>query len=452
MYGIDYKALGIGLAFGALTFGASNGARAAVFNVPAGDEQALITAINNANANGEADTINLARGTYALRTVNNEIDDSASVGFGANGLPQITTEITINGARLDKNGDNTTTIRVARSGNKAGPFRIFFVANTGDLTLRRVRVQGCFEGSGAQSSCVFPGGGDPARGPNGAAIANDGRLRLFNGTISETVADSVAGGVFNAGEALFRDSTVSDNFAGGGEGGGIINDATGALRIVRSTISDNESEGFPGGGGGIANSGILRVLNSTISGNTADGGNNGGGGILNAGSGTAVLRFVTITRNRRTNPEDVGIIKGGGIANQDQGTVKLSNSILAENTFIRNTFSDPGRRRRSDCTGTLTSQGFNIVGDNFRCNFVALPSDQVGTTNSPINPRLRALADNGGFTLTHALRANSPAIDKGSNAVCPPTDQRLVRRPINGDRKGSARCDVGAFEFAPGRR
>src|SRR5512146_3240098 len=52
----------------------------------------LISAINTANANGQADTISLAANcTYTLTTANNTGDHNAS------GLPVIASDITING-------------------------------------------------------------------------------------------------------------------------------------------------------------------------------------------------------------------------------------------------------------------------------------------------------------------------------------------------------------------
>lgn len=66
---------------------------------------------------------------------------------------------------------------------------------------------------------------------------------------------------------------------------------------------------------------------------------------------------------------------------------------------------------------------------------------------------LSALANNGGPTRTHALIANSPAIDTANPAGCSDyvlapliTDQQGVARAINGG-SGGARCDRGAFEF-----
>lgn len=68
-------------------------ARAATFNIPNGDVAGLIAALNTANGNGEADTINLAAsGTYTLMAV-----DNTSAYRGPNGLPAIASQITING-------------------------------------------------------------------------------------------------------------------------------------------------------------------------------------------------------------------------------------------------------------------------------------------------------------------------------------------------------------------
>ncbi len=62
---------------------------------------------------------------------------------------------------------------------------------------------------------------------------------------------------------------------------------------------------------------------------------------------------------------------------------------------------------------------------------------------------LGPLADNGGPTMTRALRPGSPAIDAGVAADCPDTDQRGRPRPIDGDGDGVATCDAGAYELNP---
>ncbi len=63
--------------------------------------------------------------------------------------------------------------------------------------------------------------------------------------------------------------------------------------------------------------------------------------------------------------------------------------------------------------------------------------------------RARQPAHNSGPTLTHALWADSPAIDSADPASCPADDQRGTARPQDGDGDGTANCDVGAFELLP---
>ena len=70
------------------------------------------------------------------------------------------------------------------------------------------------------------------------------------------------------------------------------------------------------------------------------------------------------------------------------------------------------------------------------------------------DPKLEPLADNGGATKTHALKANSPAIDVGHPNGCKDSngstlmgDQRGYLRTINADTVGNPQCDIGAYEY-----
>ena len=74
---------------------------------------------------------------------------------------------------------------------------------------------------------------------------------------------------------------------------------------------------------------------------------------------------------------------------------------------------------------------------------------------------LGPLQDNGGPTWTHMPLEGSPVIDRGiclSTSIPLPeglqlapilTDQRGVRRPIDGDQDGVMLCDIGAVEYRP---
>ena len=90
-----------------------NGAQ---FFCSSGNVTCLIAAINQANKHAGADTINLDPGIYTL---------TSSVNF--NGLPIITSHITIN-------GDDAATTIIERDPDAPG-FRIFSVAVSGKLTL-----------------------------------------------------------------------------------------------------------------------------------------------------------------------------------------------------------------------------------------------------------------------------------------------------------------------------
>ena len=72
-------------------------------------------------------------------------------------------------------------------------------------------------------------------------------------------------------------------------------------------------------------------------------------------------------------------------------------------------------------------------------------------------PQLGPLQNNGGPTQTHALLSGSPAIDGGNPNGCRNQfgvlllkDQPGLRRTVDGNRDGTARCDIGAVEFGSG--
>jgi CSLREA domain-containing protein len=269
----------------------------------------------------------------------------------------------------------------------------------------------------------------------------------------DRVLDIAAGVTVEIRDVTLRNGRVQ---AAATSGGGIRN--RGALTLARSVVTANRTEGF---GGGIASSdsdSTLTLSQSTISDNTAAG---GGGGI--AIDGTATLTNVTISGNRSLTDFGGGLYffsdtdstvdnatitgnsaaqRGGGILAEGSPfigrTPEIANSILAGNTAS----SEP------DCSGSVTSAGYNLVGNGTGCtSFAPANHDLEGNPGALLDPRLGPLAGNGGPTPTHALLAGSPALDAGNpaapglgGAACEATDQRGAPRP------GGARCDIGAFE------
>jgi len=156
--------------------------------------------------------------------------------------------------------------------------------------------------------------------------------------------------------------------------------------------------------------------------------------VINA---TATLNNVTITGNTADNDAN-GSGDGGGVAIDSTGTVNVKNTVIGDNTD-KSMGADP---KHPDCSGTITSEGYNLIEDVTGCTIAgATTGNVVGQ-----DPRLSQVADNGGSTQTHALQKNSPAIDAGNPAApgsggsaCEATDQRGVPRT-------GSRCDMGAYE------
>lgn len=293
----------------------------------------------------------------------------------------------------------------------------------------------------------------------GGGIANSGALQVYKSAIIGNDADESGGGIHShGGTVLVKESVISDNTVVSGDGGGIaagfVGDGTvltivgstiadnltsdaggggisGGMRVTvaASTISGNRVQGADGdGGGGIDTVGTLVVADSTISGNATAG---SGGGIRSGGD--ASLNNVTIADNAADADRQYGG-DGGGVAVAG-GTFRLANSIVA------------GNRDQSggapDCSGTLTSQGYNILQVATGCAIGGMTTGNL----IGVNPKLGPLSDNGGDTLTHALTSTSPAINAGSPAApgsgggaCEAKDQRGAIRPRG------PRCDIGAYE------
>jgi len=275
----------------------------------------------------------------------------------------------------------------------------------------------------------------------GGGIYNAGPLTMTNCLLANNKTgahNAYGGGMYSQGALTIGNSTISGNstFAGAsspGEGGGLFLVGA-AVTIFNSTISGNSAAI----GGGIYKAGYpLTLINDTISGNFSNG---YGGGLYNA-SGTTGLYNATVTENQ-ANADDSGFDVGGGIANAAGATLTTINSIIADNQVVIPTLPYP-TLDLDECSGTITSQGYNIF------VYVNAGNCTVNGSYSTSDPLLGSLQFNGGPTQTSAIAPGSPAIDAGNPAGCTDnlgapvtTDQRGVPRPYG------AHCDIGAFEYA----
>lgn len=341
-----------------------------------------------------------ARGPTTL--TNTAVSDN--YGWGAVGGIESTAALTMTGSTVSGNGSG--------EGSEGG------IGNSGRMIIRRSVITGnnASDGSGGgiynttrgvleigESEISYNQGSGLDGG--GGGILNMGTLTVTASLISHNTIGAWSGaGLANQGAATIVGSTIEANSTGE-DGGGIGN--SGTLTLLGSTVDQNHAGT---NGGGIANTGVLSATNSTISANGAAG---AGSGVYNAGD--LALESATIALN------------GHGLVTL--GSVKIHNSILAGNAD-------------ADCEGAIESQGYNLFGSLATCSGAVAPGDLFGYGGQPLDPKLGALASNGGPTRTHMPLAGSPAIDHGDPASCPAADQRGIPRPYG------AACDIGAAERA----
>lgn len=251
-------------------------------------------------------------------------------------------------------------------------------------------------------------------GAKDLTISGNHRSRVFSVAANTTVdlsgltiANGLEGsgsGIYNAGNLTLSALTIRGNRGDSG----ILNDFNTTLNLYNSTISDNS------GYFAISNFGTMTIENSTIS-------NNAAGITLYNGGNLAINASIIANNSSYTGVQNV---KFG----QTQGVIKVKNTIIATNGL--------------DVVGEFVSEGYNLIGNgNLARGFThGQNGDQVGTGDSPIDPKLGELKDNGGSTWTYALLAGSPALTAANPYDRPQTDQRGIDR--------SSRRDIGAYENA----
>ncbi|TAN35432.1 HYR domain-containing protein [Patescibacteria group bacterium] len=434
----------------------------------------LRAAVMEANAMAGADAIlfdSSVNGTPITLTIAGAGENAAETGD-----LDVTGSVTITGNGMD----NTIIQACDATANPScsGIDRIFDVQDGAALNLSGVMLRngrGSSEPFGRSGGAIRVGLHLPWEGGNGTSSS----LILSNSALLNNVATVHGGAISSIGSVTISNSVITGNRAAGGSGGGVLNNLGGTLTVSNSTFSANTADG--GGGAVFANPGSLpapvTITNSTISENTSGGAGGGlfqnggssaftvtnttisgnraaghGGGIISAGSGTT-LASVTVTGNT-ADSDGNNDGDGGGL----QGTATVKNSIIAGNSDLS---AGASAVVRPDCAGTISSQGYNLIGNGTGCSGAVngANGDQVGTDEAPIDPTLGPLQDNGGSTETHALLGGSPAIDAANPAGCTDsagalltTDQRGMGYPraIDADSDGTVRCDIGAVEILDG--
>jgi hypothetical protein len=311
-------------------------------------------------------------------------------------------------------------------------------------------------------------------GPSLLTLDGGGVSRIFhlfpsNGTATVTLSGlTLTNGVALTGGAIFSDTSFASSSI--------------TLNLSNCVIRANRATDLPGvyaGGGGVAalRNTSLMMTDCEIGSNHA---NANGGGVWcysastfnrcafvgnttsNSGGGLLIRHEPVVTIMNSTFSGNASIFYswqsdygGGALHTQERGNVRIYNSTITGNTATKQC---GGIQSRGTTTmylvstivaGNSDTQGYPDINGLFtgvtNCliqvtNNVAL----VGTNNLyGVSPQLQPLAWNGGPTRTHALRSNSPAVDKGANPLGLTVDQRGVGYP----RSLGLAVDIGTYEL-----
>lgn len=355
-----------------------------------------------------------------------------------------------------------------------------FATSTSLYVGASVLISNTASGGAAPDSYAFHPGSHGGSAVGGAMLLSAGSsgsiaLSTFQGNSANggtagrynRSGDSQGGHIFNAGNLEISGTTFSGASSAAGirsllksvsQGGAIcsvnslvINGCTLNANAAIGAIGSGAALGGPGGdaeGGGLWISGVLAATNCTLVSNFSAGGRSlyamgippnvvlgdaRGGGVW-ISNAAATLVNLTIAANQvqggsvdlgQYPPPDIDPLDLIGAA--EGGALWITNStVTLLNTILANSIGG------GEVSGSVTDRGYNLCSD-------ATAQFSAPSSHNHTDPLLNSLSDNGGPTLTMALRPGSPAIDAIASGF-PLVDQRGSSRP----RGPSA--DIGAFE------
>lgn len=323
------------------------------------------------------------------------------------------------------------------------------ILNQGNLQLLHCVLKDNRAGNGAGYSGYSFLGNDGAPGGPGGAVYNEGEMlvdqclflrnsagtggqgadRVSNGSVAVTSyaggPGEAGGGLFNAGSAVVRNSSLVDNRGGPGGPGGAGGSVFSGVRAGPA--------GDGGDGAGLLNIGTLDLIQCTLTYNSSSG---QGGALANRGE-TSLLSLIacTVVSNSVSFPSTGAAIDNRSIINP----IRVRSCLIGENVSGG---SSP------DLFGSFTSGGFNLVS-------VVTPTssglidgsyaDQLGNEAHRLALNLGPLISFSEVCQGHVPSLSSPALEAG--------DSSLLTRPFElmVDQAGYSRfigrsIDAGAIE------
>lgn len=303
---------------------------------------------------------------------------------------------------------------------------------------------------------VLPGGnvqlknlafinGNCPEGEDGGAMHIQGNVQIVDCTIHDNYADDDGGALTLSGTNALVEITgcsIYDNACG--DDGGAIRCWEGTVNIQETSIHNNYSPSF---GGAISSNGNINIVQSTVSYNVAAG---NGGAIRQFTSGQLSVNNSTLANNEAG--QEGGAISSSAATSLNFCTIAYNEaddfgggmSISNQNSTIENTLIAfnlaPSSPNTNADNANFSSGGYNFIEDSTGGNWIVFASDLAGDSNTPLNPEIGSLTNNGGATETIEILPNSPCVDGANAAIFLPVDQLGYPRP------SGVTPDIGAFE------
>ncbi|MCW2992050.1 MAG: hypothetical protein JWM73_2644 [Solirubrobacterales bacterium] len=467
-----------------------------------GPGAAVISVSGDANANGVADggdsrVFDISdTGSVSISglTITGGYADGASVGGGAilvnDSSPLTLTDSTVTNSRSDSTDgaggialtDQLTSLTLVRStisgnsapagpgggiGNSLNPkYLDSFTITDSVISGNSAQQGGGLYGAGRMTMDGSTISGNTAGQRGGGMVLNAKYdVEITNSRVTGNTAP-VGGGLslssasYAYSTLAIKNTSVSGNQGGHGAGIELSTVLRGhRVTIDRSTISGNDGGADSFGGGLLVDAymfGALDVRNSTISGNTAA---SGGGVAIGSDDNHPVLTKYfsdppttvgSIRFDNSTIASNSATVHGGGIYLSQYDSVTGSPTVKKSATAtVTSTIVADNGAEDLDRVDTSTSGGFDSA-----FALIEAPGDAPLTKTATIigtDPKLGALADNGGPTRTELPAGTSPVLDQGHAGQGMTLDQRGQPRTAQTDLPdpaGGDGTDIGAVELA----
>lgn len=423
-----------------------------------------------------------------LYTIMASLALGTAMGVEPSGVAEIGATAPLRVTQLGDSGPGSLRDALAKANARAGFDHIRFAPGLagplhvvdGPLLVRDdVRVEGPrglrirLQGNAVDSLIEVAGGGVELTlqnllltGAGNSALVNHGaNVTVENCTLSAN--NGRRGGAIDSrnGTLSLLRTTIRGNLAetlGGdddGRGGGIHAIDT-SIHIEASRISSNHADAT---GGGlyveVAEPNQLFVRGSLIDANSAV--TQGGGAFVHARDGSN-SGFVNSTLSGNLSTRNAALWFDGAVV-FNSSTISDNIGASAEIPGICPGLCGAGDRTELWLNSTLVSGNRDVYGNGYDLAPMAGPvhvaysliervadaaiDDDRGGNYLDIDPRLGPLALHGGTLPVHALAADSPAIDAGSNLSLVQYDQRGACHA----RVAGAAPDIGAYELGPVR-